>query len=170
MRSAAAIGDEGVPFREITEVIGKHLDLPVVGIPGEKARGHSGLFALFAVAGFDIRQLTDVSHCKLQHHLSRNRRQGRVRAARSLGWPCSAVRQAPYPGLALGRQTSRRHVTGNAPYRADTRFLTIFEVAVILRVSKRTVYRLVHDGDLEAIRVDGSFRIPERAIRPQASS
>ncbi len=33
-----------------------------------------------------------------------------------------------------------------------------------MRVSKMTVYRLVHSGDLEAIRVGRSFRVPERAV------
>ena len=47
---------------------------------------------------------------------------------------------------------------------AGTRFLTIFEVAAIMRVSKRTVYRMVHDGHLEAAKVRGSFRIPEDAV------
>ena len=42
-----AIGDEGVRFREIAEVIGKHLDVPVVSLPRQEARGHFGLFALF---------------------------------------------------------------------------------------------------------------------------
>jgi len=44
------------------------------------------------------------------------------------------------------------------------RFLTVAEVAAIMRVSKMTVYRLVHSGDLEAIRVGRSFRVPERAV------
>lgn len=43
-------------------------------------------------------------------------------------------------------------------------FLTVAEVAVIMRVSKMTVYRLVHEGDLEAIRVGRSFRVPDRAV------
>jgi excisionase family DNA binding protein len=38
---------------------------------------------------------------------------------------------------------------------AGTTFLTIFEVAAIMRVSKRTVYRLVQDGHLEAAKVRG---------------
>ena len=42
-----AIGDEGVSFREIAEVIGKHLDVPVVSLSREEAQGHFGLFALF---------------------------------------------------------------------------------------------------------------------------
>ncbi len=35
-----AVADEGVPIREIAEVIGRHLDLPVVSIAPEDAREH----------------------------------------------------------------------------------------------------------------------------------
>jgi excisionase family DNA binding protein len=44
------------------------------------------------------------------------------------------------------------------------RFLTVAEVAAMMRVSKMTVYRLVHAGDLSAVRVGRSFRVPERAV------
>jgi excisionase family DNA binding protein len=47
---------------------------------------------------------------------------------------------------------------------ADVRFLTVAEVAAIMRVSKMTVYRLVHAGDLPAVRVGRSFRVPEEAV------
>ena len=47
---------------------------------------------------------------------------------------------------------------------SDVRFLTVSEVATIMRVSKMTVYRLVHSGELEAIRVGRSFRVPEAAV------
>jgi nucleoside-diphosphate-sugar epimerase len=43
-----AIGDEGVPFRDITAVIGRHLDVPVVSLSRADAQAHFGLFALFA--------------------------------------------------------------------------------------------------------------------------
>jgi nucleoside-diphosphate-sugar epimerase len=44
-----AVGDEGVPFREIAEVIGSHLDVPVKSLTPEEAPGHfPGAFALFA--------------------------------------------------------------------------------------------------------------------------
>ena len=49
---------------------------------------------------------------------------------------------------------------------SDVRFLTVAEVASIMRVSKMTVYRLVHSGELEAIRVGRSFRVPEQAVNP----
>ncbi len=46
----------------------------------------------------------------------------------------------------------------------DVRFLTVAEVASLMRVSKMTVYRLVHSGDLTAVRVGRSFRVPEHAV------
>ena len=46
----------------------------------------------------------------------------------------------------------------------DTRFLTVAEVAELMRVSKMTVYRLVHAGELPAIRFGRSFRVPESAV------
>jgi excisionase family DNA binding protein len=46
----------------------------------------------------------------------------------------------------------------------EVRFLTVAEVAALMRVSKMTVYRLVHNGDLSAVRVGRSFRVPERAV------
>jgi excisionase family DNA binding protein len=46
----------------------------------------------------------------------------------------------------------------------DVRFLTVAEVAAMMRVSKMTVYRMVHAGDLPAVRVGRSFRVPERAV------
>ncbi len=41
---------------------------------------------------------------------------------------------------------------------------TVTEVAVALRISKMTVYRMIHNGELESIRVGRSFRIPEEAL------
>ena len=45
-----------------------------------------------------------------------------------------------------------------------TQFLTVAEVAALMRVSKMTVYRLVHDGDLPAVRVGRSFRVHAKAV------
>jgi nucleoside-diphosphate-sugar epimerase len=43
-----AVGDEGVPFREIAVVIGRQLNLPVVSISREEADSHFGGFGAFA--------------------------------------------------------------------------------------------------------------------------
>ncbi len=42
--------DEGVPVRTIAEVIGRHLDLPVVAIAPEDAAGHFGWLIMFLAA------------------------------------------------------------------------------------------------------------------------
>jgi len=47
---------------------------------------------------------------------------------------------------------------------SEVRFLTVAEVAALMRVSKMTVYRLVHSGELPAARVGRSFRVPEDAV------
>lgn len=62
--------------------------------------------------------------------------------------------------------TSAKHARSEAapdqPPRAQ--FLTVAEVASLMRVSKMTVYRLVHSGELPAVRVGRSFRVPEDAV------
>ncbi len=47
---------------------------------------------------------------------------------------------------------------------SEIKFLTVAEVAALMRVSKMTVYRLVHSGELASVQVGRSFRIPERAV------
>ena len=44
------------------------------------------------------------------------------------------------------------------------RFLTVAEVADMLRVSSMTVYRLIKAGDLKAIRVGKSYRLAEDEV------
>lgn len=46
----------------------------------------------------------------------------------------------------------------------DVKFLTVAEVADTMRVSRMTVYRMVHAGELPAIRFGRSFRVPETAV------
>jgi excisionase family DNA binding protein len=45
----------------------------------------------------------------------------------------------------------------------EGRYLTITQIAADLRVSRMTAYRLVHNGELEAIRVGRSIRVPREA-------
>lgn len=47
---------------------------------------------------------------------------------------------------------------------SDMRFLTVQEVADLMRVSSMTVYRMVRAGDLPAVRFGRSYRIPESAV------
>ncbi|RFB93660.1 3-beta hydroxysteroid dehydrogenase [Rhizobium leguminosarum bv. trifolii] len=47
-----AVAEEGVPFREIAEVIGRRLNVPVVSKSREEAAEDFGWFAMFA--GFDV--------------------------------------------------------------------------------------------------------------------
>ncbi|MCW3156634.1 helix-turn-helix domain-containing protein [Micropruina sonneratiae] len=44
------------------------------------------------------------------------------------------------------------------------KFLKVTEVATLLRVSRMSVYRLIHSGELEAVRFGRSFRVPEHAV------
>jgi len=46
----------------------------------------------------------------------------------------------------------------------NVRFLKVAEVAAMLRVSRMSVYRLIHCGDLEAVRFGRNFRVPEHAV------
>jgi excisionase family DNA binding protein len=43
--------------------------------------------------------------------------------------------------------------------------LTVSEVAALVRVSKMTIYRMIQKGDLPAITVGKSYRVPRAAVR-----
>ncbi len=47
---------------------------------------------------------------------------------------------------------------------AGARFMTVAEVAEVMRVSRMTVYRMVHDQTIASVRVGRSFRVPESAV------
>jgi hypothetical protein len=44
------VGDEGVPVREIAEVIGRHLNVPVISVAGDQAAEHFGFLGAFFAA------------------------------------------------------------------------------------------------------------------------
>ncbi len=77
-------------------------------------------------------------------------------SAASVARPIGAAHPAAAP---VNRQAPMQ------PQRAAVTFLTVAEVAAMMRVSKMTVYRLVHGGELSAVRVGRSFRVPERAVQ-----
>ena len=47
---------------------------------------------------------------------------------------------------------------------SESRFVTVAEVAGLLRVSNMTVYRLIQAGQLAAVRVGRSYRIREADV------
>ncbi len=47
---------------------------------------------------------------------------------------------------------------------SDVRFLTVAEVARLMRVSNMTVYRLINSGSLPAVRVGKSYRLTEADV------
>jgi nucleoside-diphosphate-sugar epimerase len=59
------VGDEGVPFRDIASVIGRHLNLPVVSISREEADAHFGSL-LGIVAATDISARLDMPRLSAQ--------------------------------------------------------------------------------------------------------
>jgi excisionase family DNA binding protein len=63
-----------------------------------------------------------------------------------------------------GEPTEQPTVRPVDPALAEVKFLTVAEVAALMRVSKMTVYRMVHAGELPAVRVGRSFRVPEKAV------
>ena len=53
---------------------------------------------------------------------------------------------------------------------SKSRFLTVQEVAELMRVSSMTVYRLIKAGELPAVRVGRSFRVSEPDVDAYLSS
>lgn len=49
--------------------------------------------------------------------------------------------------------------------RTGVELLTVAEVSAMFRVSKMTIYRMVHAGELAHVRVGRSFRIPADSVR-----
>jgi excisionase family DNA binding protein len=66
------------------------------------------------------------------------------------------------PGNDPGNDPGQEQGPGDI---SDVRFLTVAEVATMMRVSKMTVYRLVHSGELPALRVGRSFRVTEDDVQ-----
>lgn len=53
---------------------------------------------------------------------------------------------------------------------ADAKFMTVTEVADMMRVSRMTIYRMIHAGELPAIRFGRSYRVPQNAVEEILSS
>ncbi|MGH9121894.1 MAG: helix-turn-helix domain-containing protein [Acidimicrobiales bacterium] len=73
---------------------------------------------------------------------------------------CAHLAYARWRRRVVATLASKR--TPNEGQRA--RFVTVNELAVQLRVSNMTVYRLVQSGELPAVRVGRSYRIREEDV------
>ena len=65
---------------------------------------------------------------------------------------------------SAGGQSARDAGGADGQPAPRAQFLTVAEVAALMRVSKMTVYRLVHNGELPAVRVGRSFRVHAKAV------
>ena len=92
------------------------------------------------------------------HPMAAHPMAARPLTARPLTARPMTMRPAPGQPMTAGPVMQR-------PAPRTVSFLTVTEVAAIMRVSKMTVYRLVHGGELAAVRVGRSFRVPEPAVR-----
>lgn len=73
--------------------------------------------------------------------------------------------EAGTPSCAESRcLTMAKSVANNERSVGEVRFLTVAEVATLMRVSRMTVYRLVHSGELPAAQIGRSYRVPEQAV------
>jgi nucleoside-diphosphate-sugar epimerase len=61
-----AVAEEGVPLRDIAEVIGRGLKVPVVALPAEQVAGHFGWLAAFI--GWDLRASSAQTQARLGWH------------------------------------------------------------------------------------------------------
>ncbi len=59
---------------------------------------------------------------------------------------------------------AKRSRSGWLGRQAGDRLLTVAEVAATVRVSNMTVYRLIRNGDLPALRVGKNYRIRESDV------
>ena len=81
--------------------------------------------------------------------------------------PAPAKNPAARPARSAApasKAAARKTGPVSGPGRTEVTFLTVAEVAAMMRVSKMTVYRMVHAGEMPAVRVGRSFRVPEQAV------
>lgn len=49
-------------------------------------------------------------------------------------------------------------------FNRDDPMLTVAEISAALRISKMTVYRLMHQGDLASVRIGRAYRVRESEV------
>ena len=79
-------------------------------------------------------------------------------------WVAMTSTNGPSARDAAAAKSARDAGAADGQPITRTQFLTVAEVAALMRVSKMTVYRLVHNGELPAVRVGRSFRVHAKAV------
>lgn len=79
-------------------------------------------------------------------------------------FPQPAEGQSPRPYSNPNAPSTMCEVSSETVALLKVHFLTVPEVSVAMGVTQMAVYRLVHSGELTAIRVGRSFRVPEQAV------
>ena len=69
-----------------------------------------------------------------------------------------------WPVRVFSRRNDNSEVEMAEGLEGVPRFLTVAEVAYAMRVSKMTVYRMIHSGQMPAVRMGRSFRVPRKAV------
>ena len=69
-----------------------------------------------------------------------------------------------WPVRVFSRRNDNSEVEMAEGLEGGPRFLTVAEVADAMRVSKMTVYRMIHSGQMPAVRMGRSFRVPRKAV------
>jgi excisionase family DNA binding protein len=81
-----------------------------------------------------------------------------------MDWVAMTSTNGPSARDSAGGKHARDNDGGSESQPPRAQFLTVAEVASLMRVSKMTVYRLVHNGELPAVRVGRSFRVHAKAV------
>ena len=69
-----------------------------------------------------------------------------------------------WPVRVFSRRNDNSEVEMAEGLEGVPRFLTVAEVADAMRVSKMTVYRMIHSSQMPAVRMGRSFRVPRKAV------
>lgn len=86
----------------------------------------------------------------------------RAQDSRRVSGPAgTAAANAPYDGTPPANADPLAELTGDP----GVRFVKPEELATVSRVSKMTIYRLLHSGALDSVRFGRDFRIPVAAAR-----
>jgi excisionase family DNA binding protein len=100
--------------------------------------------------------MATITHCdKCNDIITRNTDYGLITGRRHKFDLCETCMAAIGEWIKTGRRSQRGH---------DSRLLTIAEVGTRLSLSKRSVQRLMADGQLQRVKMGSSIRVSEKQL------